>query len=119
MVKQMYRYTRNYVRRIYMIVFREYKKLSVLHRFVGRSTRARACRTDRGGWRRIDRPALQPRRCHAGAYMYTNITCLHSATHPCLTRWWLRGEYRTDCTRPPPSTPPPPTTPDRTHNISV
>lgn len=23
-----------------------------------------------------------------GVYVYTNITCLHSATHPCLTRWW-------------------------------
>jgi len=58
----------------------------------------------------IDRPPLQPHRCHAGAYVYEYnvslsgtppspppVAVLSAEHHPASQ---LRGETRTDCTRP-------------------
>jgi len=57
-------------------------------RFVGRSTRARACCT-RPRRRRIDRPALQPHRCHAGEYVYEYNVSLSGTppTHTGIVVW--------------------------------
>lgn len=83
-------------------------QISLLHRFDGRSTRARACRTDCSGGGSIGR-LFNPTGA-ARVRMYTNITCL-SREHPPPPRvevlstehhaHRLRGKYQTDCTRPP------------------
>jgi len=61
-------------------------QISLLRRFVSRSTRARACRTDCGGGGSIGR-LFNPTGA-ARVRMYTNITCLSREHLPLLPQGW-------------------------------